>query len=85
MGFPLYPAEVLPEEGGRLADNQVGVVGADIQGRKIRVIYLEGAPPAGHHHANALGSDPVELTRDDVTRSWHADLPTDHSNIPQKI
>ena len=62
-GFHRYRVEVRPEEGERLADNNAGVVGAEVLDRKIRVIYMEGTPRAGHHLENALETDPdIEVT-----------------------
>jgi uncharacterized membrane protein len=62
-GFHLYQVELLPQEGERLSDNNVGVVGADVQDRKIRVINMEGTPRAGHWLENALEADPqIEVT-----------------------
>ena len=62
-GFHRYQVEVRPEKGERLADNNAGVVGAEVHDRKIRVINMEGTPRAGHHLENALESDPdIEVT-----------------------
>lgn len=62
-GFHLYKVELRSEEGERLADNNAGVVGVDVQDRKIRVINMEGTPRAGHHLENALETDPdIEVT-----------------------
>jgi uncharacterized membrane protein len=62
-GFHRYRVEVRPEEGERLADNNDGIVGVEVLDRKIRVIYMEGTPRAGHHLENALESDPdIEVT-----------------------
>ncbi|NQT39401.1 MAG: hypothetical protein HQ581_18025 [Planctomycetes bacterium] len=62
-GFHRYRVEVRPEEGERLDDNNAGVVGAEVLDRKIRVIYMEGTPRAGHHLENALEADPdIEVT-----------------------
>jgi len=62
-GFRRYEVEVRPQAGERLADNNTGVVGAEVLDRKIRVIYMEGTPRAGHHLENALETDPdIEVT-----------------------
>lgn len=62
-GFHRYQVEVLPLEGERIADNNTGVVGAEVVEQKIRVINMEGTPGAGHWLENALESDPdIEVT-----------------------
>ena len=62
-GFHRYRVEVRPEEGERLVDNNAGVVGAEAIDRKIRVIYMEGTPRAGHWLENAIEADPdIEVT-----------------------
>ncbi len=62
-GFHRYQVEVLPLEGERLADNNTGVVGAEVLEQKIRVINMEGTPNAGHWLENALESDSeIEVT-----------------------
>lgn len=55
--------EALPLDGERLADNNSGVIGAEVVEWKIRVINMEGTPNAGHWLENALESDPdIEVT-----------------------
>ncbi|MFK7852022.1 MAG: glutamine amidotransferase [Akkermansiaceae bacterium] len=62
-GFQIYEVELEPLEGERLADNNSGFVGVDVQDRKIRVINMEGTPGRGHTLENALESDPdIEVT-----------------------
>lgn len=62
-GFHRYQVEVRPEEGERLADNNAGIIGAEVHDRKIRVINMEGTPRAGHWLENALESDPdIQVT-----------------------
>jgi uncharacterized membrane protein len=62
-GFHHYEVEIRSEEGERLADNNAGVVGAEVLDRKIRVIYMEGTPRAGHDLENELEVDPdIEVT-----------------------
>ncbi len=62
-GFHRYEAEVLPLPGERFAENNSAVFGAEAYDRKIRVIYMEGTPRAGHHLENALETDPdIEVT-----------------------
>lgn len=62
-GFHLYEVQVQPLEGERLTENNSGLVGVDVQDRKIRVIYMEGTPDASHFLENALENDPdIEVT-----------------------
>ena len=62
-GFHRYQVEVCPEAGERLADNNAGVVGAEVVEQKIRVINMEGTPQAGHWLENGLEADPdIEVT-----------------------
>ena len=62
-GFQIYEVELEPLEGERLTDNNSGLVGVDVQDRKIRVINMEGTPGGGHTLENALETDPdIEVT-----------------------
>jgi uncharacterized membrane protein len=62
-GFHRYEARIDPLPQERYVENNTSVFGAEAYDRKIRVIYMEGTPKAGHHLENALETDPdIEVT-----------------------